>query len=224
MSIKSGRRSGVEVIGIPGAIVPRGARKGKARRRARRGPRTGAHAAATPWSCRVAIRAPSASASSFAHWMLGCTRRTNAPWAKPQSVPRHHSLRPDQPREPDEALGDELRVLDDVRVVGDDAGDEHLAVRQLDVLPQPPLVLVARVGLLDQVVAGAHLEDEVDHVGERRVVHVGAVPAAEADVVADALLGDVPQRVVERLDRAAPPSAGSPRPSRRARGSSRTRA
>ena len=60
-------------------------------------------------------------------------------------------------------------MLDDVRVVGDDAGDEHLALGQRDVLPEPPLVLVADVGLLDQVVARLDGEHEVDDVLERRV-------------------------------------------------------
>jgi len=43
------------------------------------------HAAARH-SRELASAAPATSASSFAHWMLGCTRRTNGPWAKPQSV------------------------------------------------------------------------------------------------------------------------------------------
>jgi hypothetical protein len=34
----------------------------------------------------LAIRAPATRASSFAHMMLGWTRRMNGPWAKPQSV------------------------------------------------------------------------------------------------------------------------------------------
>ena len=112
----------------------------------------------------------------------------------------HHALAADELREPDEPVGDELRMLDDVRVVRDDARDEHLPLGQLDVLPEAPLVLVARVRLLDQVVAGAHPEHEVDDVGERGVVGVRAVPAAEADVVADALLRDALERMVERLD------------------------
>ncbi len=41
-----------------------------------------------------------------------------------------------------DALGDQFRVLDEVCGVRDDAGDEDLAVRQLDVLPQVILVLV----------------------------------------------------------------------------------
>ena len=69
----------------------------------------------------------------------------------------------------DPALRDELGVLDDVRVVGHDTGDQLLALRQLDVLPHPPLVLVARVGVLDRVVAGVHLQHEIDDVAQRLV-------------------------------------------------------
>ena len=45
-----------------------------------------------------------------------------------------------------DALGDQLGVLDEVRRRVDDAGDQDLALGQLDVLEDLPLVLVARVG------------------------------------------------------------------------------
>jgi pimeloyl-ACP methyl ester carboxylesterase len=45
-------------------------------------------------SCCVASRAPSASDSSFAHMIDGCTRRWNGPCAKPQSVPAMTFSRP----------------------------------------------------------------------------------------------------------------------------------
>ena len=117
------------------------------------------------------------------------------------------ALSADELREAHEALRDELGVLDDVRVVGDDAGDEHLALGQLDVLPEPPLVLVAGVRLLDQVVARVDREHEVDDVLERRVEGVRAVPAPEADVVADPVLRDPRERVVERVDPELRPAA-----------------
>ena len=172
----------------------------------------------------VAIRAPSASASSFAHWIVGCTRSDEGALGKAAVGPAHHALAADEVRQAHEPLGDELRMLDDVRVVGDDAGDEHLALGQLHVLPQPPLVLVPGIRLLHQVVAGGHLQDQVDQVGERRVVDVRAVPAAEADVVADAVLGHTRAARGRAPRRGARPSAGSRRPTRRGRGSSRTRA
>ena len=71
-----------------------------------------------------------------------------------------HVLGADQARRALEALGDQLRVLDDVGGVADHARREQLAVGQLDVLPDAPLVLVARVGVLVEVGAGVDLEDE----------------------------------------------------------------
>ncbi|WP_406688481.1 hypothetical protein REH65_18625 [Saccharopolyspora sp. ID03-671] len=57
-------------------------------------------------------------------------------------------------------------MLDDVGVVRDHARDELLAVRQLHLLPHPPLVLVPRVGLFHRVGTGADLQDQVDDVAE----------------------------------------------------------
>src|SRR5262249_42892158 len=48
----------------------------------------------------------------------------------------HPRPRPDTLGQPDEPLGHQLRMLDHVRVVGDHTGDQDLALRQLDVLPQ----------------------------------------------------------------------------------------
>ena len=45
-----------------------------------------------------------------------------------------------------------------------------------------------------------HLEDQVDDVLELRVGDMRHVPAAEADVIADAILRDAVERVVERVD------------------------
>src|SRR5215469_9959558 len=87
-----------------------------------------------------------------------------------------------------DALGDQFRVLDQVRGVRDDAGNQDLAVRQLDVLPQVVLVLVPRVGRFNQVGTGLDLEHDVHDVRERDVVGVRAVPAAPAQVVSDAVL------------------------------------
>ena len=47
-------------------------------------------------------------------------------------------------------LGHQLRVLDQVGRVPDDTRDERLAVGQFDVLPDRPVVFVARVGCLDR--------------------------------------------------------------------------
>ena len=70
----------------------------------------------------------------------------------------------------------------------------------LTFFPHSPFVLVAHVRRLDRVGAGVDAQDEVDDVLQRRVGDVRGVPAAVAEVVADAVLGDAAQGVVERLD------------------------
>src|SRR6266849_4274323 len=59
--------------------------------------------------------------------------------------PGDHVLASDQTGVPDDPLGDELRVLDEIARVADHAGDQDLAVRKLHVFPHAPFVLVARV-------------------------------------------------------------------------------
>ena len=66
-----------------------------------------------------AMRAPSTRASNFAQTTDGWTRCTAWLWAKPQSVPGDDVLPPDEAREAHDALGHELGVLDDRRVVRD---------------------------------------------------------------------------------------------------------
>src|SRR5262249_125897 len=50
-----------------------------------------------------------------------------------------------------DSIGDQLRVLDQVGRVTDDAGHQHLAGRQLDRLPDPPFVLVSHVASLEGI-------------------------------------------------------------------------
>ena len=61
-------------------------------------------------------------------------------------------------------------------------------------------MLMARIGRLDHERCGADLQHQIDEMLELEVVHprrdVGAVAGVEADLV----LGDVAQRVVQRLD------------------------
>ncbi len=60
-------------------------------------------------------------------------------------------LASDQVGEADDAVGDQLGMLDDVGGVADDARKEDLAVGQLDVLPDLPFVLVPDIARLERV-------------------------------------------------------------------------
>src|SRR5262249_25044188 len=56
-----------------------------------------------------------------------------------------HVLAPDQLRVTGNALRDEIRMLDEVRLRLDDAGDQELAFGKLDGLEELPLVRVTRI-------------------------------------------------------------------------------
>jgi hypothetical protein len=57
-----------------------------------------------------------------------------------------HVLAPDDAGKPSDALGDRLGMLDEIGGMGDDTGDQRLAFRQLNPLPDAPFMLVARIG------------------------------------------------------------------------------
>src|SRR5262252_939358 len=113
---------------------------------------------------------------------------------------RDDVLAADQPRVAQDPLGHQLRMLDAIRRVGDDARDEDLAGRELDALPDVVFVLVARVRCLEREGARLDLENDRRDLSQRRVRRVGAVPAAPAHVIAHAVFGQPGQGVIERLD------------------------
>ena len=146
---------------------------------------------ARPHSSSDASRAPSTSDSSFAHITCGCTRWMCSICAKPQSVPAMTFSRPtifaSRTMRSATRRGCSTVVVWWVMT----PGIRIFPGGSFDVLPDAPLVLVARVGALDQVGAGAHAQHQVHDRVERRVGDVRHVPAAEADVIADAILRDV---------------------------------
>jgi hypothetical protein len=80
--------------------------------------------------------------------------------------------------------------------VRDDAGDQQLAVRQLRLLPHPPLVLVPRVAGLEGIGAGVDAEHNVDDVLQIEVVHPRTHIDAVTGVIAHPLGRDAGERVV----------------------------
>src|SRR5215469_17035958 len=81
-----------------------------------------------------------------------------------------HVLAADQLRKAQEPLGDELGMLDDIAGVGDDAGNEHLAFRDLDALKEVVLVLVPRIGGLEAVRPRVDLQYVVDDLRQACLV------------------------------------------------------
>ena len=93
-----------------------------------------------------ASRAPSTRAPSLAQAISAWTRPPS-----PQSVPAITLSRPTHVGKAQDPLGDKLRMLDQIGGVADDARQQDLAVRQLDVVPQLPFVLVAHVAGLERI-------------------------------------------------------------------------
>jgi hypothetical protein len=68
----------------------------------------------------------------------------------------------DDRRVAQDAVGDELRMLDKVGGMADDTWHQHVARRQLRLLPHAPLMLVPHVARLEGIGLRLHLEDQVD--------------------------------------------------------------
>src|SRR3954467_3134728 len=121
-----------------------------------------------------------------------------------------HVLAPDEAGQPDDALGDEFGMLDDVGGVTDHAGNQRRILRQLELFPQSPFMLVARIGELDRVSAGAYLQHEVGDILERDVGRVRAGPTSPADMVPDLVARQSLDGMVDDLDLPPPPTAVLP--------------
>jgi hypothetical protein len=104
---------------------------------------------------------------------------------KPAVGAGHDPLPADEPRVGHEALGHRFRVLDHGRGVGDDAGNEHPALRQRDILPHAPLVGEAGRGRLDRDGLGLDAQHEIHHVPQGEIVEVRPLPASPTEVRAD---------------------------------------
>src|SRR5687767_15212450 len=76
---------------------------------------------------------------------VGVHGRLADPGAEPAIGPGDDVLATDQPRVAADPLGDQLRVLDEVRRRIEDAGDDELARGKLHALEHPPLVRVPRI-------------------------------------------------------------------------------
>src|SRR5437867_467947 len=110
-------------------------------------------------------------------------------------TPGNNMFASHQPGVGHEPLGNEIRVLDNVAGVTDHAWDEHLAFRELDVLPHMPFVRVARVCCLKRIGPGVDAQDEIDDILQGCVIDAGAFIDAVARVEAYLLWRDAPESV-----------------------------
>src|ERR1700694_1380326 len=90
--------------------------------------------------------------------------------------------------------------------MADDAGGQHFAVGQLDILPNLPFVLMPWIRGLDKISAGPYFENEIDDLLQRNVGGVGSGPASPADVITDTIFGNAFESMVQHFDMAAEPA------------------
>ena len=91
-------------------------------------------------------------------------------------------------------------MLDEIRFGFEHAGDQHLAVRQLDRFEQRPFMRVPRIGGLERNGVRPGAEHDVDDVGHRHVAVMRAFVIAPADMHAQLLGRNIGDGVIERLD------------------------
>src|ERR1700758_4002057 len=88
--------------------------------------------------------------------------------------------------------GDDVFAADRLGGVSDHAWNEDLAVRQFYVAPDLVLVLMTHVAGFDRIGLRLHAQHDLDDVAQRQVRDVRSVPAAPADMEANAVLGNSP--------------------------------
>ena len=146
-------------------------------------------------SWRVASAAPATSASSLAQAICGWTRPP-----RPQSVEAMTRSRPTRLAKRRMRSATSSGCSTTLVAWLTTPGQDQLVVGQLDVLPDLPLVLVADIAGLERIGAGIDGQHDIDDVAHRDVGRVRPVPAAPAQMEADAVLRQAAERVVERLD------------------------
>src|SRR4030095_4531373 len=91
-------------------------------------------------------------------------------------------------------------MFNEVAIVSGNSGNQYLAVRKFGLLPNPPLMLMARIGRLDGVSARADRQNEIDDISQRDIALVRAVIAPPTHVKAYPVYRQVSQAMVEGVD------------------------
>ena len=130
--------------------------------------------AARRHSAALASRAPSASAFSLTQTTDGWTSQVAAKLAKPQSAPAMTFSRPTAwaKRPMRSAISSGCSTMFEEWVMT--PGISDLPSGSLTLFPDPPFVLVARVGRLERIRAGVDPQHDVDDVLQLHVVHARA--------------------------------------------------
>src|SRR5262249_50104016 len=99
-----------------------------------------------------------------------------------------------------DAIGDQLRMLDEVGRMTYDTRHQYLAGRHLDRLPGSPFVLMSHVAGLEGIGLRLNRENQIDDVFQRQVVGMRTVPAAPTEVVTHLLFRNADERVINCFD------------------------
>ena len=113
---------------------------------------------------------------------IGIDRRLSDPGAIAAIAAGNDVFAPHQLGITANALRNQFRMLDEIRFRFDDAGDQHLAVRQFHLFEQRPLVRMPRIGGLERDRNRLCHEYDVDDVRKRNVAMVRAFIVAPAEM------------------------------------------
>src|SRR3989442_15299220 len=91
-------------------------------------------------------------------------------------------------------------MFNEVAVVSHNAWNQDFSVRKFYLFPDAPLMLMTRIRRFDRVSAGADLQNYVHDISERNIVFVGTMITAPAHMKPHAILWQVSQAVVKRVD------------------------
>src|SRR5262249_35805155 len=99
-----------------------------------------------------------------------------------------------------DAIGDQLRMLDEVGRMTYDTRHQYLAGRHLDRLPGSPFVLMSHVAGLEGIGLRLNRENQINDVFQRQVVSMRTVPAAPTEVVTHLLFRNADERMIDYFD------------------------
>src|SRR3954468_2894279 len=85
-------------------------------------------------------------------------------------------LAPDKIGETLDAVGNEFGMLDDICSVTDHTRQDQLVVREFDVAPYPPFVLMPDIAGLERIGAGINGQHNLDNLAHRDVGDMRTVP------------------------------------------------
>ena len=122
------------------------------------------------------------------------------PVAKTAVGSRQNSFAAYQAGIANQPFGHQIRVLNEVAAVTNDARNKCSTFGQLNVFEDAPFVFMAWVRRLDRKAHRSHPQDNVSDIAERNIVVVGPVETAPTNVQANLIRRDIAKRMVEGVD------------------------